>query len=292
MDGDVEVHFLTKKAFGCLVEHNPHVTKVHTIQKSVMEVLPELIKEGFDYIIDLHNNIRSNKIKRKLPGLSFTFKKLNWEKWLLVNFKLDKMPKKHIVDRYMDTLSSFGIVNDNEGLNVFIGPEDGVNLKTLPSFLEKGYIGFVVGGTYSTKKLPTQKIIEICNIQSKPVMLLGGKEDKDVADEITQKSTAKIYNACGLYSINQSASLVEQADKIITHDTGLMHVAAAFKKDVLSVWGNTVPEFGMTPYLAGPNSKIIEVKKLSCRPCSKLGFNKCPKKHFDCMNKIEIGELK
>ena len=63
-----------------------------------------------------------------------------------------------------------------------------------------------------------------------------------------------------------------------------MHIAAAFKKDIISIWGNTIPEFGMSPYMAGTNSKIMQVQNLSCRPCSKLGYSKCPKKHFSCMN--------
>jgi heptosyltransferase-2 len=70
-----------------------------------------------------------------------------------------------------------------------------------------------------------------------------------------------------------------------------MHIAAAFKKDIISVWGNTIPEFGMYPYLAGKKSKIIEVKELSCRPCSKIGFKKCPKKHFYCMNLIDENDI-
>ncbi|MCK4361595.1 MAG: glycosyl transferase, partial [Bacteroidales bacterium] len=72
-------------------------------------------------------------------------------------------------------------------------------------------------------------------------------------------------------------------------DTGLMHIAAAFKKQIISIWGNTVPAFGMYPYLPETEknkSVIVEIKNLRCRPCSKLGYKKCPKGHFDCMQKI------
>ena len=62
-----------------------------------------------------------------------------------------------------------------------------------------------------------------------------------------------------------------------------MHIAAAFKKIIISVWGNTIPEFGMYPYMPGEGSAIFEVKGLTCRPCSKIGFDKCPKGHFNCM---------
>ena len=100
-----------------------------------------------------------------------------------------------------------------------------------------------------------------------------------------------VLNACGLYNITQSASIVKQSKVVISHDTGLMHIAAAFSKKIISVWGNTVPEFGMYPYQPDPDSMIIQIENLKCRPCSKLGFKKCPKKHFRCMNDINTEQV-
>ena len=120
------------------------------------------------------------------------------------------------------------------------------------------------------------------------MVLLGGKEDAATAEQVYQFHKNKTLNLCGKLNLNQSASIIQQANKVITSDTGLMHIAAAFKKDIISLWGNTIPEFGMGPYLAGKNSQILEVKNLSCRPCSKLGYKKCPKGHFKCMNDIDI----
>ena len=72
---------------------------------------------------------------------------------------------------------------------------------------------------------------------------------------------------------------------IVSNDTGLMHIAAAFQIPVVSVWGNTVPAFGMYPYYGNQPTKHFEaeVNGLSCRPCSKIGHHKCPKGHFKCM---------
>jgi ADP-heptose:LPS heptosyltransferase len=111
--------------------------------------------------------------------------------------------------------------------------------------------------------------------------------------EFNISTGARVFNACGKYNINQSASLVQQAEKIITNDTGMMHIAAAFKKQIISLWGNTIPEFGMHPYMPGQehNSYMLEVKGLECRPCSKLGYAKCPRRHFDCMNKQDMNQL-
>jgi len=284
---EYEIHYLTKSAFKSILENNPHITKVHCIDKDVKEVISQLQKENFDHVIDLHHNIRSMQTKKALGKPSSTFKKLNFKKWMLVNFKIDNMPKAHIVDRYMDTIAQMGIINDNKGLDYFIPEKDEVNITSLPSLYQNGYIGFVIGAKHFTKQLPIEKIISICKKINKPIILLGGKEDAARAEAIEKAVGSSIYNACGKYNLNQSASLVKQATKIITHDTGLMHIAATFKKEIISVWGNTVPSFGFTPYLPDPKSKIVEVKDLSCRPCSKIGYDKCPKGHFKCMMEID-----
>ena len=122
-------------------------------------------------------------------------------------------------------------------------------------------------------------------------MLLGGKEEQALGNELENLFPEKVKNYCGKINLHQSSSLIEQSNKVITSDTGLMHIAAAFKKEVHSLWGNTVKEFGMYPYLPGNNSKIHEVLGLSCRPCSKLGYHSCPKKHFKCMNDIDTGKV-
>jgi len=285
---EYEIHYLTKTAFKSILENNAHISKVHAIDKDVKEVTAILQKENFDFVVDLHNNIRSLQTKKALGKPSASFKKLNFKKWLLVNFKINKMPTAHVVDRYMDTVASLGITNDNKGLDYFIPTKDEVNLNQLPVSHQNGYIGFVIGAKHFTKQLPIEKIISICKKINQPIVLLGGKEDAARAEAIEKAVGSTIYNACGKYNLNQSASIIKQASKIITHDTGLMHIAAAFKKEIVSVWGNTVPAFGFTPYLPDPKSKMVEVKNLSCRPCSKIGYDKCPKGHFKCM--MEIAE--
>lgn len=287
-----EIHFLTKKSFLGALNQNPYLDKIHSIEKNTAELIDELKKENYDYIIDLHNNIRTKSIKIKLRKPSISFRKLNIEKWLLVNLKINKMPDIHIVDRYLETVKSLGINNDNKGLDYFIAQNDELDLASIPESHRAGYIAFVIGGQHATKRLTNEKISAICREIKLPIILLGGKEDLFEADKIESScKNHNIFNACGRYSLNQSAGIIKQARKVITHDTGLMHIAAAYKKDILSIWGNTVPAFGMYPYLAGQNSKIVEVKNLSCRPCSKIGFDKCPKGHFKCMNLIDETEI-
>jgi ADP-heptose:LPS heptosyltransferase len=234
-----------------------------------------------------------------------------------VNLKLDTMPRVHIVDRYLAAAAQLGVKNDGLGLEYFIPAKDEVDLATLPAGFQQGYVAFAIGAQHATKRLPVERIIELCGLLRQPVVLLGGLEDESTGHIIElafEKQVAAsppaaaripespyyfpsepvlgqlvqttIYNACGKFSLNQSASLVRQAQFVVSHDTGLMHIAAAFRKEIYSVWGNTVPEFGMYPYRT--EFRVLEVKGLACRPCSKIGYEKCPQGHFRCMRDIRF----
>ena len=279
---NAQVHFLTKSAYVSLLKNNPYIDSVYQIDASINEVIGDLKKENYDYVIDLHNNLRTQILKFRLGMPAKSFNKLNMEKFMLTNFKLDMMPKIHIVDRYLETVKHLGVKNDNQGLDFFLSANDKMDISIFP----KNYIVFVIGGQHATKILPNEKIISIIKKVNKPLLLIGGPEDAYRGEEIA-KACNKVVNTCGKYSILHSASLVQQATMVITHDTGMMHIAAAFNKKIYSVWGNTVPEFGMYPYLESEQSKRIEVKGLNCRPCSKIGYDKCPKGHFKCMQEID-----
>jgi len=293
---DTKLHFLTKLRYRELMESNPYIDKIHTLDKELSTVIKELKEEHFDLIIDLHNNLRTIIVKLQLNGKSYSVDKLNWRKWLLVNMKANFLPDRHIVDRYLDTVKPLHIENDGAGLDHFISQSDEVDLNSLPKTHQQGYIAFVIGAKFATKRLPEDKLITICKGVTSPIILLGDKNDQLIANNVAEQVGNKIFNGCGLYSINQSASLVKQSEMVISFDTGLQHIAAAYNKEIISLWGNTVPEFGMYPYYSreqSNNSKghILEVKNLSCRPCSKIGYAHCPKNHFDCMRSISDQEV-
>lgn len=300
---DAEVHFATKSQFRGMLEENPYIDQVHTLDKGIWQLIQQLKAQRFDYVVDLHHNLRTFLVKLFLGVKAGSYNKLNWEKWLMVTLKINKLPSKHIVERYLGAAHSLGIKNDTLGLDFFIPQNDEVPLEWLPEAFHQGFVAYAIGGQHATKKLPVKRMIELCDKINRPIVLLGGKEDADAGMQIEkffernvdsgnfesdlQSELGKktlIYNGCGKFNLNQSASLVRRATHVFTHDTGMMHIAAAFKKEVFSIWGNTIPLFGMYPYRT--KFTVLENNKLSCRPCSKIGFNKCPKGHFHCMEKM------
>lgn len=283
-----EVHFLTKKAYAGILEANPYVHKTYTFdQEPDTGLLAQMRNEHYDYVIDLHHNLRSFWIKKMLGRPSKSFNKLNWEKWLLVRFKIDRMPKVHIVERYLATIESLGARYDGNGLDYFIPDGTAIDPTWLP---RQPFVALAIGATHATKRLPNSKIAEICAQISAPIVLLGGQSEENNAAEIVSKcGRADVLNLCGKLTLHQSALILKAAQKVVAHDTGLMHIAAALHKPMVSIWGSTVPQLGMWPlYPTGQElHSSVEVAGLSCRPCSKLGYERCPKDHFKCMMDID-----
>ncbi len=283
-----EIHYLTKSVYLPLLQYNPYLTQIHTLKDNFSSLISSLKAEKFDYILDLHKNLRSWRVKQELrvPGKSFD--KKNWSKYRMTRWKHD-LKVDHIVKRYGDTLSVLGIELDREGLDFFV-PESSIE-QAHQIFLSynidvdnQPVIAVVLGASYATKRWKTEYFAPLLNKYRKTVLLIGGKDTLDEATSIVDKLNVPVINAVGTYDLLTSAALVKLCREVLAHDTGFMHIAAAFQKPIYSIWGNTVPEFGMTPYMT--LHKIIEIKGLDCRPCSKLGYDSCPKKHFRCMNQL------
>lgn len=286
LDGATEIHFLTKKKFASILEANPFVHQIHTIEQSVQEVLPALEALEFDYVIDLHNNIRSRVVKRKLKRLNFTFDKLNIKKWIWVNTGINRMPDVHVVDRYMDTIAAFGTTDDGGGLDYFIPATTDVRKENLPD----RFVAFAIGGAHIGKRMEAAKIAAIVREINLPVVLLGGGEDELVAQEIMDQAPNAI-SSVGKLSLHESALVVKQSELLVCGDTGLMHIASAFQKKIVSLWGCTVPGLGMYPYRPHEASVMIEPHGRKKRPCSKLG-NTCKYgKDNRCIQAIDNKEV-
>lgn len=288
---DVEIHYLTKSSFRILLENNPYIDKLWTINSSIDEVITALKAEKFDYIIDLHHNARTLGLRLKLGVKTYAFDKLNIQKWKLVNLKTPMKYKGHIVDRYMATVAPLGVKNDFLPGDYFIPEEDELGLRVY-GLEANNYIAVALGAQFVTKQFPVSKLIEVLRNQELPIVLLGSGQDSQRAAAISEEIPC--IDMTGNLNLNGSAYLVKHAKVLVTNDTGLMHIGACFPTvKIVSIWGNTVPEFGMYPYLpTRPEDFFIhEVEGLNCRPCSKIGYQKCPKGHFDCMLKQDSSAI-
>lgn len=297
---EATVHIATQTAYAECLLGNPYLDRAFEFNKSFSEIHNDLRREQYDLVIDLQNDFQSKVMRWRLRKKALVINKMTLKEWLLSKFKINLLPNTHVVERFIDLLSDLGIKMDNLGLDYFIPDKDIIEKAWLPETHQNGYVVVALSTAHKTRQLPTPRLIELCDRINKPIILLGEKGDKNIADEIEAffkpvsplqekeleelNKRAIIFNGCDKFNLNQSASIIEQASWVFTHQNAIMQIAAAFKKQLFTIWGNTIPEFGKYPYRT--QFTLFENKKLSCRPCTASGYDRCPKGHFKCMNEV------
>lgn len=291
----VEIHFLTKPSMKAVTEANPYIDHFHYLDKEVNNTIAKLKDLNFDYVIDLHKNFRTYRIKRALNIPSFTYQKLSWQKFLLTKLHWNYMPHRHIADRCLDTLSSLGVVNDGIGMDYFIPTAVHLQLNAIPNSHQSGYIAMVIGASYATKKMPIEQLQALCKLIPYPIILIGGKEDAIEGDAVATVDAPRIFNACGKFNLHESALLVKGAKTVVSHDTGFLYIACAFHKKTIAIWGATSPALEVEPYYPTADSQEMYfnaiVPNLPCQPCSNYGTKKCPQGHFACMRQQNLEQI-
>ncbi|NCW13482.1 MAG: glycosyltransferase family 9 protein [Chitinophagia bacterium] len=285
---NAEIHFLTKTSMKAVTEANPYIDHFHYFNDNLSQLVDSFKEIKFDYIIDLHNNFRTFKIKKSLGVPALTYQKLSIQKLLLTKWHFNFMPKRHISDRCLDTLKTLGVVDDGKGLDHFVPKNVSLSSKEIPTAHQAGYVAFVIGASFATKKLPLEQLRQLCHLITYPIVLIGGKEDASMGDQVALVNPIKIYNACGKFNLHESALLVQQSKTVVSHDTGFLYIACAFHKKTVAIWGATSPALQVEPYY--PKDLAVQdmytnaiVPQLSCQPCSNYGTKVCPQGHFACM---------
>jgi len=280
-----EIHYLTKKEYVSVLESSPYIDRIFTLTSPLKETLKKLKIQNYNLVIDLHNNWRSYWFKINLNVQSVNLEKKTFYRLLFIYLGVNLL-NNHIVDRYFHAVKKLNIMNDQQGLDYFIHQNTHVDFNITNKF-----ITWCIGASHDNKKLSKTQIIQVCNTLSLPVVLLGGLAEKIVANGIvTDSSNEHIYNFCGRLSLDQSAYLIQKSILVLTHDTGLMHIASALKKPILSFWGCTKPSQGFKPYMA--NDKSIElVANAKFKPCSKYG-KKCRLTNLGCLKTLDVKLIK
>lgn len=280
----VQVHVLTKPQFTTILTANPHVEKVipYTPDSTCLSALQQ---EKYDYIVDLQRNHRSKQVVRRLRVKSSTYNKEDWNRILYVITKKDFCSGRNVVQRYFEAVKPLGVKDDAEGLEYYVGD---TSLSEPESLLLSGgsYAILICGAQHYTKQMPLQQMLGLCRLIHGTVVLLGGMAESQgwqnyLMQHPSEQWPQNALNYCGKTTLSQSALLIQHSSVVITPDTGMMHIAAAYHKPILAIWGNTTPQMGFFPYLS-PHINF-QAEGLRCRPCSRFGKQRCPRNHFRCM---------
>lgn len=283
---EIQIDYIVKDQYVDALKHNPFVSCIFTYNNLEKSFLPKVNSElNYDLVIDLQNNLKSKQIVSKINAPAVKFNKRNTDKFLLVHFKINRMKSApSVAERYASTIPGYQL--NEEGLDLFI-PDNIKSKLTKPGT----YVGLCPGSRHFTKMWPIEYYIELGNILSRngyTVLLFGGKSDRDICKRIADAIT-NAKDMSNDDNLLQTAADMKECMCIICNDSGLMHAASAVKTPVVVILGSTVKEFGFIPN--SKNSSILENNLLSCRPCSHIGRNKCPKGHFNCMREIKPSKV-
>jgi len=284
------IHYLTKEKFREAIELHPVPDKIWYLKNSLAEIILQLQQERFDYIIDLHASLRSFLVRFQLMGKVYVFPKSVFRRWKFIRLGMGRPDTRHIVVRYLEAVKKLGVSDDQQGLDFILEPDilEKVSAQSKEIFGEQIPMAIVLAATWHTKKWPVNYYIRFLLNSKQPFVLLGGEGEKMEALEIMNQVPDGL-NLTGRCSLQESAAWLQVSKFVISHDTGLMHIASALKKNIFVLWGNTAPQLGMYPWMTEHYN--LEVRGLSCRPCTHLGHRECPKGHFACMINLSPEKL-
>jgi len=280
-----QIEYCTRPEFLPLLSSNPYISVLHT---------PDTLPEGsYDLVIDLQNSRRSRALLRRVDGeVTARYRKANWKKWLLVHLKLrvDGVAPS-VVERYQAALRDVVLPDDALGCELFPSEDDFLFASSLVSPGER-VLGVACGARHFTKRWPPEHFAEAIRLvvagEKVKVLLLGGKDDRQhalgIMDRLSENVLESVHDLTGRCTLMQTGALLRRCSAVLTNDTGLMHEASAFSRRLFVLFGSSDASFGFLPY--NTPFELFEVPGLSCRPCSHIGRERCPEKHFRCMQDI------
>jgi heptosyltransferase-2 len=151
----------------------------------------------------------------------------------------------------------------------------------------EGSLVLAPASVWSTKQWPATHWSELIRLAADKysIVLIGGKNDQKLCEEIARNSGKQVHNLSGKLSFLESAALMKKAALTVSNDSAPVHLASSVDAAVLELFCSTVPDFGFTPLSS--NSQYLETsEKLSCRPCGLHGKKSCPLQHFSCGNTL------
>ena len=277
----LRIDFMLRKEYGDILKFNPNINELILLNKDYkLDQIRDLIKNnGYNLIIDLQNNLRSRLLSFNITEIR-RFKKPHIKKLLLVKLKLNTFNKViSIPERY--AMSIPGLELDKGGLELHLPDNIETNLSD-----KFEYVGFCPGSRHLTKMWPQENFIklgQLLSVHGYKIVLFGGRDDIKVCKAISEELEGSI-NLSNDNKLLELAAGMKRCKFVLCNDSGLMHTASAVNIPVAAIFGSTVREFGFFPY-KGKNL-VLENKSLSCRPCTHIGREKCPKSHMDCLKKL------
>lgn len=244
----------------------------------------ELLKKyNPDYVADLHDVIRS-KILDKIyvrKGLKvFKINKGKEEKENLTNvWNLEKFQLKKTVERYADVFRDMGFKVD-------------LSHQLRPQAIQKSGIGFAPFAQHKGKMLPLEKSFELVKIlaQKNTIYFFGGGKKETETLESWEQQIPNTKSLAGKLNLSEELNRIAQLEVMISMDSANMHLASVVGTRCVSVWGATHPYAGFLGF-GQSEDDVVQIKDLTCRPCSVFGDKECYRGDWACLEEINVQQI-
>lgn len=289
---DIIIDFLVMENFKDAISGCPYIDnlilfnkKKHDGLKNMIILGKELKLNNYDYIFDLHAKIRSKIIRSAIGCKAYTYKKRSLLKSILVKTKAIKYRVDDtIIKNYFGAFKVLGLEYGGEDLTFSFEKKD---LKKLETFcIEYDNVPMIApGASKETKKWTKEGFAELSkllyNKYGKKPILIGSSSEYEMCEEIKKMADGLAINLAGKLTLKESGALLSKAKFLITNDSGPFHIARGVKCPTFVIFGPTSP--AMFEY---DEKNILIYLNEPCSPCSLHGDKVCPKKHFNCMKKL------
>lgn len=296
---DAQIDFVVKKQFADILRCVPFVSNVIELDSKkgfseLFAIRNQLKNEQYDVALDIHKNWRSLFVCNTIGAKQvFRFNKHVFRRWVLTTFHKDIYKEvRPVYLRFIDAAKQIGVAPDGKYTELVVPEQLGKSMQDIFAqaniSFEKRIIALCPGASFSNKQWQVEKFQQLAKRVvfdfDAQVILLGGKKESEMCETIANESGAVSF--AGKFDLSQSIAALSMVSLTVANDTGMLHVSEALGVPVVGIYGPTARQFGYFPIL--PQSKVAQVDNLPCRPCTKMGMNHCPKKHFSCMNDISV----
>lgn len=291
------IDYWVKEEYAGLVAHDPAITHVRELERDARRI-EDLVSmsaelEGHDLIVDLHASSRTRVLTFRQKAVVLRTDPRRWQRARWVHARWSgPAPLPHVTERYAATLAPIGVKVDGVP-RVTVRPETEAWARAERERLAPGgvCVALAPGAQHATKRWPEERW---CDLESRLAargvgrLLIGTAAERRSLPRLEAQVAGAKGAAWYTGSIEQAAALLGESAVAVTHDSGLMHLAAARGREVVAMFGSTSPVLGFRPVGAG---HTVICRDLPCQPCTLHGRAACPRGHFRCMTTIEPGEV-
>jgi ADP-heptose:LPS heptosyltransferase len=264
-----KIHWLVAPLSYPIVSKHPYVDQTILFEKSkwrssVMEVKTTIQAQRFDLVLDLQRILKSSTLcmfAKSPRRIGFDRKRCKEMTWLFPFERIPESdPSSHMLLQYLEFATYLGVKDNHITWEISSSP-------TRPSTLPDNYVVLNIGATKPANKWTVQGFASLTDdIAQKfdfSCVITGGKEDREMAEQIESLSSCKLINMAGRTSIDELKDVLQHAKAVVTCDTGPMHLAVALGKEVIALFGPSDPK------RTGPFKGHVIQKNLPCVPCNK-----------------------